>query len=240
MSAPVDDEEKLIAQSSGQHVVDNTDPGEAPAILSAPRGDMLVSKPEMHSAQKIVPGGIPMEEVVCLEPLMTSVPDAPLDSKQTSRPMEGVTSPAPSRHSVMQLHLDSQASNYQSQPDRSRYPIPDDIPHRQLESPGNQTVPDFVVNIDVNRGGYPMPDDTPCRKVCFYDSQTVSNGINNNAVQTAPSELAEHSTSGEMSELLILKPAPAEYTEQRRSKERSLSEVPLKIRQGPAQIDQPE
>ena len=68
-----------------------------------------------------------MEEVVCLEPLVTSVPDAPLDSKpmagntirnssanavpkkdQTSRPMEGVTSPAPSGHSVMQLHLDSQ------------------------------------------------------------------------------------------------------------------------------------
>ena len=42
-----------------------------------------------------------------------------------------------------------------------------------------------------------------------------------------------------MSELLILKPALADDTEQRRSKERSLSEVPLKIRQGPAQIDQP-
>ena len=40
--------------------------------------------------------------------------------------------------------------------------------------------------------------------------------------------------------LLILKPAPAEVTEQRRAKERSLPEVPLKIRQGPAQIDQPE
>ena len=37
MSAPVDDEEKFIAQASGQHVVDNTDPGEAPAILSPPR-----------------------------------------------------------------------------------------------------------------------------------------------------------------------------------------------------------
>ena len=178
--------------------------------------------------------------------LMTSVPDAPLDSKptaantirnssdhvvpqkyQTSRPMEGVTSPAPSRHSVMQLNLDSQPSSYQSQPDRSRYPIPDDIPHRPAESPGNQTVPDIVVKIDVNRGGYPLLDDTPCRKVCFYDSQTVSHGINNNAVQTAPSELAEHSTSGEMSELLILKPEPAEDTEQRRSKEKSLSEVPL-------------
>ena len=42
----MDDEEKLLAQASGQHVVENTDPGEAPAILSAPRGDTLVSKPE--------------------------------------------------------------------------------------------------------------------------------------------------------------------------------------------------
>ena len=39
---------------------------------------------------------------------------------------------------------------------------------------------------------------------------------------------------------MILKPAPAEDTEQRRSNERSLPEVPIKIRQGPAQIDQPE
>ena len=115
MSAPVDEEEQLIAQASGQHILCNTDPGEAPAILSAPLGDTLVSKPKMHSDQKIVLDGIPMEEVECLEPLMTSVPDAPLDSRpmagntdrnssdyvvpkkdQTSRPTEGATSPAPS------------------------------------------------------------------------------------------------------------------------------------------------
>ena len=58
MSAPVDEEEKLIAQVNGQHVVCNTDPGKAPAILSAPLGDTLVSKPKMHSAQKIVLDGI--------------------------------------------------------------------------------------------------------------------------------------------------------------------------------------
>ena len=29
----MDDEEKLLAQASGQHVVENTDPGKAPAIL---------------------------------------------------------------------------------------------------------------------------------------------------------------------------------------------------------------
>ena len=116
----VDKEEKLIAQASWQHVVCNTDLGKAPAILSAPLGDTLVSKPKMYSAQKIDLDGIPMEEVVCLELLMVSVPDAPLDSRpmagntdrnpsdyvvpkedQTSRPTEGVTSPAPSRHSVM-------------------------------------------------------------------------------------------------------------------------------------------
>ena len=73
-----------------------TDPGEAPAILSAPLGDKLVSKPEMHSAQKIVLDGIPMEEVVCLEPLMASFLDAPLDS----RPMAGNTVRNSSDHVV--------------------------------------------------------------------------------------------------------------------------------------------
>ena len=62
MSAPVDEEEKLIAQASGQRVVGNTDPGETPAILSAPLGDTLVGKPKIHSAQKIVLDGIPIEE----------------------------------------------------------------------------------------------------------------------------------------------------------------------------------
>ena len=243
-----DDEEKLLAQASGQHVVENTDPGKTPVILSAPRGDTLVSKPKMHSAQKKVLDGMPMEEAECLEPLLTSVPDAPLDSKpmagnmirnssdlavpqknQTGRPMEGVTSPAPSRHSVTQLHLDSQPSSYQSQPDRSRYPISDDMPHRQAEPPGNQTVPDVVVQ-----------NDTPGRKVCFHDNQTVPHGNKNNAVQTAPSELAEDPTSGRLSERLILKPVPNEDAEKRKSKERSLSEVSWQTRQSLAQIDQPE
>ena len=187
-------------------------------VLSAPRGDTLVSKPKMHSAQRKVMDGIPVEEAECLEPLLTSVLDAPLDSKpmagnrirnssdlavpqkdQTGRPMESVTSPAPSRCSVTQLHLDSQPSSYQSQPDQSRYPMSDNIPHRQAESPGNQTVPGVVVQID-----------TPGRKVCFHDNQTVSHGNKNNAVQTAPSELAEDPPSGRRSELLIIKPVSAE------------------------------
>ena len=245
---PVDEEDKLIAQASGQHVVCNTDPGKAPAILITPLGDTLVNKPKMYSTQKIDLDGIPMEEVVCLEPLTVSVADAPLDSRpmagntyrnpsdyvvhkedQTSRPTEGVTSPAPSRHSVMQLHLDSQSSKYRLQPDQSGYPVLDGIPRRQVGFSGNQTVPDFLVDINGNGGGNPvpklaplelaehstsvehslrsgylMPDDTPSRRVCFYDSQTVSNLLvesmadgDSNPVPTAPSELAEHSTSVE-------------------------------------------
>ena len=50
--------------------------------------------------------------------------------------------------------------------------MPDDIPHRQVGFYGNQTVPDFLV--DVNRGGDPVP-------------------------KPAPSVLAEHSTSVEHS-----------------------------------------
>ena len=53
-----DDEGKILAQASGQQVVGNTDPGKAPVMLSAPRGDTLVSKPKMHSAQMKVLDGI--------------------------------------------------------------------------------------------------------------------------------------------------------------------------------------
>ena len=101
--------------------------------------------------------------------------------------------------------------------------------------PGNQTLPDFLVDINVNGGGnpvpklaplelaehstsvehslrpgYAMPDYKPSRRVCFYDRQTVSDG-GNNPVQTAPSELAEHSTSVEDS----LWPSQPEMSEHR-------------------------
>ena len=112
---------------------------------------------------------------------------------------EGVTSPAPLRHSVMQLHLDSQPNRNKLKPDQSGDPVPDDTSRRQVGFYGNQTVPDFCVDVDVDgggdpvpkpapselaehstsvehslRAGHPMPDDTPSRTVCFYDSQTVS------------------------------------------------------------------
>ena len=195
------------------------------------------------------------------EQLAFSVPDASLDSRpmagntdwnpseyvvpkenQTSRPTAGVTSPAPLRHSVMQLHLDNQPSRNKLKPDQSGYPVPDDTPCRQVGFSGNQTVPDFLVDVNVDVGGnpvpkpapselaehsmsvehslrpgYPMPDDTPSRRVCFYDSQTVSYLLveskvdgGGNPVPTAPSELAEHSTSVEDS-LRPLKPEPSEH-----------------------------
>ena len=231
-----DDEGTFLAQPSGQHVVRNTDPVKAPVMLSAPRGDKLVSEPEMHSAQMKALDGIPMEEVECLEPLLTSVPDAPLDSKpmagnmiknssdfavpqkyQTGRPTEGVTSPAPSRRSVMQLHLDSQPSGYKSMPDRPRYLISDDAPHRQARPPSNETETDVVI-----------PNKTPGRNVCFYDNKTVSYGNKDNVVQTARSEFEEDPTSRSRSEPFVLKPVPDEIAEKRIQKleERSLSERP--------------
>ena len=79
------DEGEILAQPSGQQVVANTYPGRAPVMSSAPRGNTLFSGPEMHPARMRVLDGIPMEEVECLEPLLISVPDAPLDSK----PMTG-------------------------------------------------------------------------------------------------------------------------------------------------------
>ena len=154
-----EDEGEILAQPSGQQVIGNTYPGRTPVMSSAPRGDSLFSGSEMHPAQMRVLDGIAMEEVECLEPLLILVPDAPLDSKPmagnrmrnssdvaisqkdtTGRPMEGITSPTPSRHSVTLLHLDSQPSGYKSMPDGPRDPISDDIPQRQEKPPDSKTV----------------------------------------------------------------------------------------------------
>ena len=159
-----------------------------------------------------------MEEVIVLVQLAFSVPDGSLDSRpmagnmdwnpseyaisekdQTSRPTEGVTSPAPSGHSVMQLHLDSQHSRNKLKPDQSGYPVPDDTPRGKVGFYDNQTVSDLLVDSNMDGGGdpvpkpapselaerstsvehslrlgYPVQDDAPCRKVGFYDNQTVS------------------------------------------------------------------
>ena len=136
VSASVNEEDKFIAQASGQHIVRDTDLGEVPAILSAPPGDTLVNQPIMYSAQKIDLDGIPMDEVVVLELLAFSAPDASLDSRPIAgnmdwnpseyvlTPTEGVTSPAPLRHSVMQFHLDSQPGRNKLKPDQSGDPLP--------------------------------------------------------------------------------------------------------------------
>ena len=191
--------------------------------------------------------------MVVLEPLAFSVLDVSLDSRpmagnmdwnpseyvvpkenQTRRPTEGVTSPAPLRHSVMQLHLDSQPSR-----NKSGDPVPDDTPRRQVGFYGNQTVSDFLMDGSGDpmpkpapselaehstsvehslRPGYLVPDDTPSRTVCFYDSQTVSDllvdskadGGDNPVPRPAPSELAEHSTSVEHS-LRLLQPELSDH-----------------------------
>ena len=61
-----------------------------------PPGDTLINKPKMYSAQKIDLDGIPVEEVVVLEPLAFSVPDVSLDS----RPMAGNMDWNPSEYVV--------------------------------------------------------------------------------------------------------------------------------------------
>ena len=88
VSAAVNEEDKFIAQASGQHVVCDTYLGEVPAILNAPPGDTLVNQPEMYSAQNIDLDGMPMEEVVVLEPLEFSAPDASLDSRPIAGNMD--------------------------------------------------------------------------------------------------------------------------------------------------------
>ena len=135
--------------------------------------------------------------------------------------MEGVTS--------TQLHLDSQPRGYQLMPNRQTYPWSDDIPNRQAESPGNGTVPSVVVQ-----------NNTLGRKVCFYGKQTGSYESKDNAVQTAPSVLADDPTSGNQSDPFILKPVPDVYAGKRKSEERSPSESSWQTGRSLAQTDQPE
>ena len=226
VSASVNEDDKFIAQASGQHVVCDTDLGEVPAILSAPPGDTLVNQPEMYSAQKIDQDGIPMEEVVVLEPLEFSAPDASLDSRpitgninwnpseyvvhieeQTRRPMLGVTSPAPLRHSVMQFHLDSQPGRNKLKPDQSGDPLPNGTPRRQVDVCGSQTVPDFLADANMDGGGNPVPKPAPselAEHLTSVEHSLRSKYPNEDeggdpVQQPAPSGLAERSTSVEHS-----------------------------------------
>ena len=107
------------------------------------------------------------------------------EEEQTSRPMEGVTSPAPLGHSVMKLHLDSQPSRNKLKPDQSGCLVTDDTPCRKVGFYDNQTVSDLLVDSNMYGGGDPVP-------------------------RRAPSELAEHSTSVEHS-LRLLQPEPSEH-----------------------------
>ena len=223
VSAAVNEEDKFIAQVSGQHVVCDTD---LPAILNAPPGDRLVNQPEMYSAQKIDLDGMPMEEVVVLDPLEFSAPDASLDSrpiagnmdwnpsdyvvhndKQTRRPTEGVTSPAPVRHSVMQFHLDSQPGRIKLKPDQSGDPWPNGTPRRQVNVCGSQTVPDILVDANMDRGGNPVLKPAPSELAehltsvehSLWQKDPKENEGGNPVPKSAPSGLAERSTSVENS-----------------------------------------
>ena len=121
------------------------------------------------------------------------------EADKTSRHTEGVTSPAPLGHSVMQLHLDSQPSRNKLKPEQSGYPVPDDTPRRKVRFYDNQTVSDLLVAI------------------FFYNNQTVSDllvdsnadGCDDPVPRPAPWELAEHSTSVEHS----LRPLQLESSE---------------------------
>ena len=221
----------FLARASGQHVIGNTDPGKAPVMLSAPRGDTLANKPKMHLAHMEVLDSIPIEEAECLEPLLISVPDTPLDSKsmagnmmrnssdcavpqkeQTGRPMEGVTS--------TQLHLDRIGRN---------------IRGRTIYQTGRRGL------LAIRQcQGVVVQNKTPGRKVCFYGNQTVPYESKDNAVQTAPSALAEDPKSGSQSNPFILKPVPDVYAERRKSEERSPSESSCQTGRSLAQTDQPE
>ena len=96
VSASAIDDDSLVAQASEQRIVCNTDPGNVPETSSVPAWDMLVTEPMKHSARKIDLNGIPMEEIVVLEPLALLVPDVSLDS----RPMAGNMNRNPLEHDI--------------------------------------------------------------------------------------------------------------------------------------------
>ena len=83
------------------------------------------------------------------------------NDEQTRRHTEGVTSPAPVRHSVMQFHLDSQSGIIKLKPDQSEDPWPNGTPRRQVDVCGSQTVPDILVDANMDRGGNPVPKPAP-------------------------------------------------------------------------------
>ena len=157
-----------------------------------------------------------------LDPLEFSAPDASLDSRpivgnmdwnpseyvvhieeQTRRHTEGVTSPAPLRHLVMHFHLDSKPGRNKLKPDQSGEPLPNGILRRQVDVCGSQTVPDFVVDANMDGGGNPVPKPAPSELAEHLTSVENSlrpkypneDGGGNPVPKPAPSELAEHLTS---------------------------------------------
>ena len=131
------------------------------------------------------------------------------------------------------------------------YPMPDYTPSRRVCFYDSQTVSDGGNN-PVQTTPSELAEHSTSREVSSQPSQPemsdprteIRRGVVGDSVNQPGSELMEQSNSGDklrrQAGPLILKSAPAEDTEQRRSIERSPPEVALNIRQGPARIDQPE
>ena len=142
---------------------------------------------------------------------------------------------------------------------RPEYAMPDDTPSRRVCFYDSQSVSDLLVESMADGGNNP---ETTVPSELAEHSTTVEDSLRPSQLETSEhltdirvvgdsynqpvSEPTEQSRSGDNLSVhagsLILKPAPAETTEQWRSKERSLPEVASQLRQSevPAWIDRPE
>ena len=107
----------------------------------------------------------------------------------------------------MQFHLDSQPGRNKLNPDQSGDLLPNETPRRQVDVCGSQTVPDFLVDANMDGGGNPVPKPAPSELTEHLTSVEHSlrpkypneDEGGDPVPKPAPSELAEHSTSVEHS-----------------------------------------
>ena len=107
----------------------------------------------------------------------------------------------------MQFYLDSQPGSIKLKPDQSGDPWPNGTPRRQVDVCGSQTVPDILVDANMERGGNPVPKPAPSELAehltsvehSLWQKDPKENGGGNPVPKPAPSELAEHLTSVEHS-----------------------------------------
>ena len=107
----------------------------------------------------------------------------------------------------MQFHLDSQPGRIKLKPDQSGDPWPNGTPRRQVDGCGSETVPDILVDANMDRGGNPVPKPAPSELAehltsvehSLWQKDPKENGGGYPVPKPAPSELAERSTSVENS-----------------------------------------